>query len=173
MKYRALPAIGLILTLAGCSAGFAVGEVVGLPSPSPAGRAAVASAPSADAIPALEPVSRSDMSADAAAALSACVGTDVDLVQGMGFVARAEDVPLYVPLWGTEPELKAGAAAWVVALSGKVEFPRGFWAMDPICVVIDGIPTIFAPGGYGKGSHEYSPAASPPRPPASLPPLRP
>lgn len=177
MRYRILLSLTFLWVLAGCSAEFAASGGAGAADSSRGAAAApVAATPAATAVndvPALEAVSLSSMSAEAVAALSACGSAGADTVGGMAFVPRARDVPLYVPLWGTEPELQSDRPAWVVAMDGKVEFARGYWAIDPICVVVDEVPTIFAPSGYGRGDHASAPVASPPVPRGVLPPLLP
>ena len=79
-------------------------------------------------------------------------------VAGMGLVPHARDVPEYAYLWGMEPEIQTDRPAWVIQLAGRVNFGAG-WADDPVCIVVDGKPTIFAPwanGGWPINTSLYS-----------------
>jgi hypothetical protein len=137
--------------------------------------------PSAPIDPAIEPVSRTEPGAGAAAALKACgIGRlpRLDQIAGMGLVPRARDVPRYARMFGTEPELRTDAPAWVIQLAGRIDY-RVYWADNPVCVVIDGRSWIFAPEAYGgpnaeTGEDAVNPNPSnAPDPPFRLPPLAP
>lgn len=106
--------------------------------------------PTAPVDPAIEPVSRTHPSREAAAALKTCgvIGRRLDQVAGVGRVEHATDVKRYARMFGTEPELKTDAPAWVIQFEGRVDY-AGYWADNPVCVVIDGRPSTFAPEAYG------------------------
>lgn len=173
-RHLAFGIIGLAL-VAGCSAASTPSELPtagGLIS-SPA----VSRAPSATPTPAdnpidasIAPVSLSDPSPEAKHALELCMPPAGAKIIGMGLVAHARDVPEYVPLWGVEPELQTDAPAWVVAFDGRVTLPRGYWADDPVCVVIDGTATTYMPGLSGLGTKVVPPLEAPRSPTMALPP---
>jgi hypothetical protein len=128
----------------------------------------------------IEPVSRSRPSAEAQAALNACgangptgVGVSQAIsIAGMGLIAHARDVPEYVNLWGTEPEIQTDRPAWVIQMVGRVEMGGG-WADDPVCVVVDGRTTVFAPTTNGTATETIVPPTRPRSPSLALPPLAP
>ena len=130
----------------------------------------------------IEPVSRSKPSREAQAALNACgangpkgVGvTDQFAIVGMGLVAHARDVPEYVDLWGGEPEIQTDDPAWVIQMGGRVDLGGGTsWADDPVCVVVDGRPTIFSPRTSGTATESHIPPTPPGSPTRALPALAP
>ncbi len=137
--------------------------------------------PSAPIDGTIEPVSRSNPDPAAADALKGC-GVDrpprLDSVVGMGRVQRARDIPRYARMFGTEPELQTDAPAWVVQLAGRIEY-AGYWADNPVCVVIGNQHWTFAPEAYGgpnaeTGQEGFNPNPSiAPDPPFRLPPLEP
>ncbi len=86
-------------------------------------------------------------------------------------VPHAIDVPRYTYLWGIEPEIQTDAPAWVIQFNGKIALRRG-WAIDPVCVVIDGTPFTYAPKQYFDGSKVVTPS-NPSKPTLALPPLAP
>ena len=128
------------------------------------------------------PVSRSKPLREAQAALNACgangpkgVGvTDQFAVVGMGLVPHARDVPEYVDLWGVEPEIQTDDPAWVIQMGGRVDLGGGTsWADDPVCVVVDGRPTIFSPGTSGTATESHVPPTPSRSPTRALPALAP
>lgn len=124
--------------------------------------------------PTVEPVSRSKPSQEAAAVMDACWAGwfGVDSISGMGKIDHASDVAHYVPLMG--PELKSADAAWVVTYSGKLDLPRGLgWAVNPVCVFLDGDPILYTPEEYGQGDRSVQPAMPATPPSLMLPPLAP
>jgi hypothetical protein len=127
----------------------------------------------------IEAVSASHPSASAAEALESCgitgeYGVGTDKVAGMGHLERARDAPRYVNLTGKEPEIQVDKPAWVIQLQGEVVLPRGFGtALDPTCVVIDGVHYLFMTGPYTTNGETTQPL-QPERPPdLLLPPLAP
>jgi hypothetical protein len=114
-------------------------------------------------------VSRSNPGAAASAALKLC-GVDrigIEHVARMGEIPSARDAARYVPLRGVEPELQTDASAWLIVFSGKINLGHAYWAQDPICAVIDGTPTMFEPGPYGRGDTTEVPPT--PQAPPTLP----
>jgi hypothetical protein len=143
----------------------AVGERSETPAPSP----------SAAVDPAIRPVSRSRPGPEAKHVLDLCNADyyGLDAIAGMGKVAHARDVPNYVPLLPTNPELKDDKPAWVVEFQGRFDLQRGLgWALDPVCVVIDGEPILFLPNGAGLGEVTPPPRERP-QPTLALPSLAP
>lgn len=104
----------------------------------------------------VDPVSESSAATDQVEATDACWITDSkhQVVSSLGFkgikgagrVTPGRDLPRYVPLWGTEPEIQTDGAAWVFWFQGVVEIPLDVVERDPICVVIDGYPTWYSVG---------------------------
>jgi hypothetical protein len=127
------------------------------------------------AVTAIAPVSRSNPSLEAAAALKLCgvnrIG--IDHVAQMGEIPSARDAARYVPLHGIEPELQTSGSAWLIVFSGKIDLGHAYWAQDPICAVIDGTPTFFEPGPYGRGDTTEVPPTPPIQPTQPLPTLAP
>lgn len=128
----------------------------------------------------IAPVSRSHPIADAAAALTACDIGDgnrigLDAVAGMGMISTASELPRYVYLTGLEPELRDSGAAWAIQISGQIVQYRiqETW-IDPVCIVIGGIPTWFGSGPtvIGTGAPVPPPKVSSP-PTLALPGLAP
>ena len=139
---------------------------------------ASAAAPSTAALGAattIAPVSRSNPSLEAAAALKLCgvsrIG--IDRVAQMGEIPSARDAAQYVRLRGIEPELQTSGPAWLIVFSGKINLGHAYWAQDPICAVIDGAPTFFEPGPYGRGDTTEVPPTPPTEPTRPLPALAP
>ncbi|HWP62151.1 MAG TPA: hypothetical protein VNO86_01625 [Candidatus Binatia bacterium] len=129
-------------------------------------------APSRPVDSSLTPVSRSNPSPEAQAAIELC-GLDPTFVSGMAKVPKARDLPKYVRLTGKEPEIQVDEPAWVITYSGRVILPRALgWADDPICVVVDGVRTVFLSGRHGRGDLESAPLPIP-DPPFALPTLAP
>lgn len=132
-------------------------------------------APSRPVDPSLTPISRSNPGPEAQAVLELCGAAGFDLagISGMAKVQRARDLPKYVRLTGKEPEIQVDEPAWVLTYSGRVILPRALgWADDPICVVIDGVRTVFLSGRHGRGDLESAPLPVP-DPPLALPTLTP
>jgi hypothetical protein len=81
-------------------------------------------------------------------------------------------------MFGTEPELQTDAPAWVVQLAGRIEY-AGYWADNPVFVVIGIEHWTFAPEAFGvpnaeTGQEGFNPNPSiAPDPPFRLPPLEP
>jgi hypothetical protein len=126
-------------------------------------------------VPPAEPVSRSSPSREAAAALKACgaTGGRIANVAGMGHIPAARLAADYVELWGVEPELQSDDPAWIIAFKGRVDLGRGYWADDPICVVVDGHATTFAPSTSGRGDRTETAPPPPSRTRTGLPALLP
>lgn len=98
----------------------------------------------------------------------------LDAVRGMGRVPSAVDVKRYVPLIGTEPELKSADSPWVIAYAGKLDLPRGLgWAVNPVCVYLNGEPIMYTPEEYGRGATVIDPPRPSVPPDLALPPLAP
>lgn len=92
----------------------------------------------------------------------------------MAKLASARDIPLYTRVTSKDPETQVDAPAWVVTYAGVVTLPRGFgWAENPTCVVIDGEPTLFMTGDFGRGDVVVPETRTIPDPPYALPPLEP
>src|SRR6266566_8743257 len=148
------------LLLIGCSATADSGDSgPGEPTSFPPARSASPVERPVD--PSIQPVSKSKPSADAAAALKACGATAshpdrLAAIDGVGFVPHAIDVPNYTYLWGTEPEINTDHPAWVVQFKGKINLDA-FWAIDPVCVSVDGRTHMFSPGPYGSGDQQENP----------------
>jgi hypothetical protein len=93
---------------------------------------------------------------DQLAATDACLITDSTkrLVSSLGFkgikgaakITPARDLPTYVPLWGTEPEIQTDDPAWVFWFEGVVTIPIDITERDPVCVVVHGEPSWFSVG---------------------------
>jgi hypothetical protein len=173
-RRAALPLVSAVV-LAGCAA--ASGSPGLAPTETPA-------APTSSTInglpvdPAIQPVSVSSPSPDAAAALERCgvAQYGIKLVAGMGLLAHASDLPAYAPMTGLEPELASDRPTWLIQFRGELPMPtsREVW-VDPICVVIDGEGGFFATGPVrhlDTGTITAPPA--PKRPPTlRVPPLAP
>lgn len=132
-------------------------------------------APSRPVDTTLSSVSRSHPDSEAQAVLELCGAAGFDLagISGMAKVPKARDLPEYVRLTGQEPEIELDEPAWVVTYAGRVILPRALgWADDPICVVIDGVRTVFLSGRHGRGDLESAPLPVP-DPPLALPTLAP
>ena len=112
---------------------------------------------------------------EAAAALKLCgvsrIG--IDRVAQMGEIPSARDAAQYVRLRGIEPELQTSGPAWLIVFSGKINLGHAYWSQDPICAVIDGAPTFFEPGPYGRGDTTEVPPTPPTEPTRPLPALAP
>ena len=125
--------------------------------------------------PAIAPVSRSDPGSEAREALEKCGVRDakgLDAVAGMGLVPKARDAVKYTRLFGTEPEINVDAPAWVIQMSGRVDWGTE-WANNPVCVVIAGEQYFFITEAYGEGSTITVPKRIAPDPEVSLPSLAP
>ncbi len=142
-------------------------HVQALPSATPA---SPASQPADPIDTTLTPVSRSNPGPEAQAAIEAC-NLDPARITGMAKLSDAGDLPKYVRLTGQEPELREHRPVWVITYSGRFTI-RTIWAEDPTCVVLDGEPTLFLTGDYGRGDSVEHPLPVP-DPPLSLPPLAP
>ncbi len=75
----------------------------------------------------------------------------LDHVAGMGEILSARDAANYADLAGVEPEIQSDGPAWVIVFAGRLDLGHGYWADDPICVVVDGVPHTFAPHAHGRG----------------------
>lgn len=127
-------------------------------------------------------VSRTSPTAEAREALEACqIGDDqMDQIIGMGLVPRGRDLPRYINISGTEPEIDSDSPAWAITLRGEVPQPTSHevW-IDPTCVIIDGEQGYFATGGgykvleSGKRGPFIPPLETTPGPDLALPPLAP
>ena len=121
--------------------------------------------------PALAAVSRSSPEADARTALKLCV-REGDVVAGMAHLASARDVHKYMLTNGREPELQVDEPVWMVQLAGEVSF-RGRTLYNPVCVVINGEPLVFAPYGSKADGPSWAPPADFVLPVVALPALAP
>jgi hypothetical protein len=122
----------------------------------------------------LTPVSRSNPSEEAKAALDRCVKPEeMSLVVGMARLPSARDVRRYTLTNGNEPELQDEVPVWAVQLKGEVWYRFGT-VFHPLCVVKNGEALLFAPygGRHQDGSVWYPPADFTP-PILALPPLAP
>jgi hypothetical protein len=107
--------------------------------------------------------------------MSACgVGQQrIEQVAGMGLIPHSRDVASYARMFGTEPEIASESPAWVIQLSGRVDY-AGYWADNPVCVFVDGKASTYAPEAYGDREGHFNPNPSrAPDPPLALPPLAP
>lgn len=136
---------------------------------------AVPEVPTLPAVPvdaSLVAVSRSTPSAEAEEALNLCVRPqDYAAVAGMARLANGGEVKKYMLTNGAEPELEVDAPVWMVQLKGPIHYRWGT-PFNPVCVVIDGVPTIYVP--YGSVERPDTPA--PPdfvAPKLALPPMVP
>jgi len=148
--------------------------VESLSPPPSADTPSVGPVPSGGPVAAIEPVSASAPTAEAEAVLSLCgaaTGPRSTAIAGMGLVPHATDLPKYTYLWGTNPEIQTDAPAWAIQFQGKIAL-RGGWAIDPVCVVIGGIPYLFTPKQYFDGAKVVTPPAQS-APALSLPTLAP
>jgi hypothetical protein len=94
-------------------------------------------------------VSASNPTAPAKQALDACSAYDIGLdhVVGMGLVAQAKDVGLYIPLGATPLAAPMTDPVWVIKFHGTVPEPKaGVGWVDPCCVVANGLPQFLAYG---------------------------
>jgi hypothetical protein len=123
--------------------------------------------------PTITPVSRASPSPEAEAAIEAC-GADragLDHVVGMGRIPSARDTAVYADLVGVEPEIQSDRPAWMIQFAGRIDLGRGYWADDPVCVVIDGLPKMFAPHAAGRGDVTSVTVELPTHATLALPPL--
>lgn len=121
----------------------------------------------------LEAVSASAPTVEAKAAMELCnVDPAGGTISGMALVPSGKDVAKYVPMQGTEPELKTERPVWVIQLKGEIEGRVGTM-VDPTCVVVSGIPTLYLTNGAIDNGVRWTaePVKEPPT--LSLPPLAP
>ena len=150
-------AIGLAATMAACAGG-PVGQGGQPLTPAAtvptAGQAAPSAAPDLPNVPvdaSLTAVSRSNPGRDAQAVIDLCVRPgDLDAIAGMAQLPSAQDVKKYMLTNGHEPELKDDVPVWMVQFKGPIKYRWGT-AFNPVCVVKDGISTIYVP--YGTAEH--------------------
>jgi hypothetical protein len=122
----------------------------------------------------LEAVSPDDP--EVAAALNLCVRPDQrPLIVGMARLP-ANEIHRFMLTNGNEPELAADELAWAIQLQGHVlistRAPAGnIVVINPLCVVIGGTPTTYAP--YGQEGTPFSPPPDFVWPAVALPPLLP
>jgi hypothetical protein len=95
-------------------------------------------------------VSATKEGAEAAAVLAKCnIGEQIPLdhVTGMGKIADASKLAVYVPLTGREPQLKETGPAWIVMVADEVRQPGSteVWT-NPTCVVTAGEAGYYATG---------------------------
>ncbi len=133
--------------------------------------AAPAAAPPVDLT--IEAVSLSAPSRDAAEVMAACGVTTaypkrLAAVSGMGKITHAKDATKYTYLSRSEPEIATDEPAWVIQLAGKIDFGE-YWALNPVCVFVNGQARFFAPDQHGTGDEVENPEM-PNRPSLSLPP---
>jgi hypothetical protein len=126
----------------------------------------------------IEPVSLSNPSPEAAAALRICQVDTIgpDMVSGMGRIPEARDAVRYVPLTGLEPEIQTDAPAWIVTFNGEVPMPKSgeIW-IDPTCIVVGGGGGLYATGPVENSSSHVTVTPMPVKqqPDLALPPLQP
>lgn len=140
--------------------------------------AATAVAQPVDPGQALEAVSASHPSADAADAMAKCHIGDmivIEKVAGMAELPTASDILHYVPLTGREPQLEESGPVWVIQIKGDVQELGGEIWTNPTCVVTQLDFGYFATGpvtntATGKTIQPEAPAVAPDR---TLPPLAP
>ena len=121
--------------------------------------------------PSLQPVSLSNPPPGAMAALAICVRPeDMGKVAGMAQLP-ANQLHRFMLTNGNEPELKTDTLVWAIQMKGL--FPSRAVAdiIDPLCVIVNGIPSRYAP--YGAASRPFTPPADFVGPEAALPPLEP
>jgi hypothetical protein len=105
----------------------------------------------------LAAVSLSNPSPEASAALSRCVRrSDWDKIAGMAQLP-ARDLHRFTYTNGHEPELQTDALVWAIQLRGDNDDTVGI-ALDPLCVVIDGIAWTYPPWGMA-GEHYVAPSS--------------
>ncbi len=121
--------------------------------------------------PTLDAVSKSAPSNDAAKAMGLCLREgELDQVTGMAELP-ARDVHRFTLTNGKEPELQKESLAWAIQLKGHFWTRRGDEVIDPLCVVVDGIPLHYAP--YGHVGERFVPPSDFLPPEAALPSLAP
>jgi len=107
------------------------------------------------------------------------VAPHTEQVIGMALVPYARDVAKYARLTGGEIELQSDHPAWVVAFRGPIAYTTlsfsagAVTAYDPVCVVVDGVRTVFVTSGtqFQDGTFVTAPPA--PTPELALPTLAP
>jgi hypothetical protein len=160
----------LTFALSGCVG--ASGSTLDTPNPTAAGVLAPID-------PSITPVSRSQPSTDAKAAMTACGVFDNTIgmakVSGMGQIAHASDAIKYAPFVGTEPILQVSAPAYLIQFRGAIPIPLGHeTATDPVCVYVDGEPQLYLTGGYAPDNGPIvTPLPAHGSPVFALPPLAP
>jgi hypothetical protein len=93
-------------------------------------------------------------------------------IAGMALVPSGPEVALYVPLFGTEPELETDQPVWVIQLQGKIRYRSGTF-IDPTCVVSGGIPYTLITHGFMSNGVVVTPEPVPQPPTRALPSLAP
>lgn len=96
----------------------------------------------------------------------------MDYVAGIGRIDRARDAVKYAPFYGTEPDLRTDAPAWVITTKGEVPL-RGVLAVEPTCVVVDDEAAWLLTGGANKDGKFQPPLEPQVSPTLRLPPLEP
>lgn len=179
--------VAILILVSGCQAsGTSTGQPDGKDDAPNAASPTATASPSASTTgrpvnPSIEPVSRSNPSREATAALIACgasglkgIGVTTEFaIAGMGRVPHARDIPEYAYLWGVEPEIQTDSPAWVIQMAGRVDVDATHWADDPVCVVIDGKGTVFAPWASGTRRESFPLVSPPTSPTRALPTLAP
>jgi hypothetical protein len=174
------PALGMSLApLAGIAMAVVLAAVVlgqlGRSAPAAIPGASASQSPSTPAISAevsdVTPVSLSAPSPAAAAGIRLClVRSWATQVAGIGIIDHARLLPYYVPLTGQEPEIQNDSPAFVVQFSGTIPLPviggrgsgRGGPIIDPLCVVLKGLPIWFATGPWmDSNGHIETPKPAP------------
>jgi hypothetical protein len=139
-----LAVLGLVLT-EGCTRRIASSQ---MPVPT-VGTAPAPTPPTPPAVDgSIQPVSASQPSAEAKAALEACGVYDLglEMVAGMGRLSQGKDA-IRFGLSANAPQLQTQSPVWVIQLRGEVPQLRiGQIWIDPICTVIDGAPGFYAAG---------------------------
>ena len=174
--WRSLVLVFIVTVASGCTApaGALVStDASSAPSNSPGatGTWVAPALPAAPVDPGLAAVSKSSPTADAKAALDACVRPG-DTAVGMARLASARDAHKYMLSNGREPELQADVPVWMVQLSGAWTF-RGRTAFNPVCIVMNGEATFYAPYGTAADGPNWSPPSDFVAPSLALPSLAP
>jgi hypothetical protein len=103
--------------------------------------------------------------------LDQCVrAEDRDKILGMAQLP-ARDVHRFSYTNGNEPELQTDTLVWAIQLKGAFPARRGGDVIDPLCVVVAGVPYMYAP--YGSVGETFVPPADFVPPVAALPSLAP
>lgn len=161
--------MALISAACGSSAGAPLGSVETSAAPSTGAKLSFPADLPVD--PSLTPVSRSSPTLDAKAAIALCLGdSSLDQVAGMAQLPGNE-VRRFMFTNGKEPSLQTDDLVWAIQLKTSLTVLVGPPVVDPLCVVIGGTRTFYAP--YGTVAGAFSPPPDFVWPISALPPLAP